>query len=174
MPSQHDAFAELFSKHQVRLNGYVFGLVRSAADAQDIVQQTAITARRKFDSFDQSTDFFRWTVTIARFEALRFLNYRRRNLQFFDEELMAQLADDAAEVSNDYVEAEFEALSGCLKKLSPADSKIVECRYQLGLGSRQISELLDRTQPSVCNSLRRIRTNLGRCIQRQLAQKGMG
>ncbi|QDU57359.1 sigma-70 family RNA polymerase sigma factor [Aeoliella mucimassa] len=171
MASKHDVFAELFSKHQLRLFGYVFGLVRSQADARDIVQQTAITAWQKFDQFDTSTDFFRWTVTIAKYEALRFLTYQRRSAIYFDDELMTQLGEDAAELSNDYVESEFNALSQCLHKLTPTDAKLVECRYELGLGTRQISELLDRTQSSVCNSLKRIRSNLARCIEMQLVRE---
>jgi RNA polymerase sigma-70 factor (ECF subfamily) len=169
MTTKEDLFAELFGANQQRLFGYVLALVRNSADAQDILQQTAVTAWQKFDAFDPDTDFFRWATTIARYEMLNFTKYRRRSRLYFDQELMEQLAEDAGELSNEIAEARSQALSDCLKKLPATDGKLLECRYAHGLGSYQIAELLDRSQSSVCNSLRRIRENLLRCIESKLS-----
>ena len=173
MSSKEELFAELFSGSQQRLFGYVLGLVRNSADAQDIVQQTAVTAWRKFDAFDPETNFLKWTVTIARFETLNFIKYRRRNKVYFNQVLMEQLGDSALQVSQRCIEDRSEALSSCLTKLSETDKKLVECRYSHGLGSIQIAELLDRPQASICNSLKRIRESLLLCIRKTLAQEDL-
>ncbi|MCA9261794.1 MAG: sigma-70 family RNA polymerase sigma factor [Planctomycetales bacterium] len=169
MSAREEQFAQSFSTHQQRLLGYVLGLVRNSADAQDILQQTAVTAWRKFDEFDSRTDFFRWSATIARYETLNFLRYRRRSRLCFDQSLMETLEQDACEFDHDEAESRLRALGECLKKLPVGDSKLIECRYAHGLSSLQIADILDRTQPSICNSLRRIRETLMRCINRNLA-----
>ncbi|WP_252855572.1 sigma-70 family RNA polymerase sigma factor [Aeoliella straminimaris] len=171
MASAEDTFADLFSTHQQRLFGYILGLVRNTSDAQDVLQQTAVTAWQKFGGFDLDTEFFPWAVTIARYEALNFMKYRRRSRLCFDQELMEQLGEDACEVSGEVAEVRLAALGECLKKLPAADSKLIECRYTHGLSSLQIADVLERSQPSVCNSLRRIRENLMRCISRSLSQE---
>jgi RNA polymerase sigma-70 factor, ECF subfamily len=170
MPTKEDQFAEFFSANQQRIFGYVLGLLRNTSDAQDILQQTAVTAWRKFDEFDPDTEFLRWSLTIARYETMNFIKYRRRSRLYFDQQLMEQLGEDACEVSSDEVELRLQVLGECVKKLPAADSKLIECRYSHGLSSLQIAELLERTQPSICNSLRRIRENLLRCISKTLSQ----
>ena len=171
MSGKEELFAELYSQSQQRLLGYVVGLVRNTADAQDILQQTAITAWRKFDDFKQNTDFIRWVITIARYETLNFLRSKRSNKVCFNQSLMQQLEENVCEFSSDAVEEQSEALSMCLKKLSSSDHKMVQCRYTYGLGTSQIAKVLDRSPSSVCNSLKRIRDGLLRCIQRRLAEE---
>jgi RNA polymerase sigma-70 factor, ECF subfamily len=169
-PSKEDLFASLLSANQQRIFGYILGLVRNTSDAQDILQQTAVTAWRKFDGFEPDSEFLRWAVTIARFETMNFIKYRRRSRLYFDQELMEQLGEDTCEVASAEEEVRLQALGECLKKLPATDSKLIECRYTHGLSSLQIAELFERPQPSICNSLRRIRENLMRCISRNLAQ----
>ena len=172
LQSREEIFAELYSRNQQRLMGYVVGLVRNMTDAQDILQQTAITAWRKFDDFDPETDFVRWVIAIARFETLNFVKYRRRSKVFFDQSLMEQLGEQMCEGDAELAESRSRALAVCLKKLPPSDGKLIECRYTFGLGSNQMSEIFERSQSSICNSLRRIREVLLQCIKRQLATEG--
>jgi RNA polymerase sigma-70 factor (ECF subfamily) len=170
MPTKEDQFAEFLSGNQQRVFGYILGLVRNTSDAQDILQQTAVTAWRKFDEFDPTSDFLRWAITIARFETMNFIKYRRRSRLYFDQQLMEQLGEDACEAPNEDAESRLKALGECLKKLPAFDSKLIECRYTHGLSSLQIAEVVERSQPSICNSLRRIRENLMRCISKNLSQ----
>lgn len=169
-PTPDERFANLFASHQQRLFGYIFGIVRNSSDAQDILQQTAVTLWKKFDELDEDVNFVRWAIAVARFETLNFLKYRRRSRIYFDQGLMEQLAEEFGGLSNDMIEARREALKSCLSRLPSADSKLIESRYAHGLGSRQLSELLNRSQASVCNSIRRIRDTLLQCVQRATDQ----
>lgn len=169
MVEKEELFAELYSCCQQRLFGYVMGLVRDNADAQDILQQTAITAWQKFDEFDPETDFMPWAVAIARYKTLNFVKKRRNSRVYFDHAMMEQLGESACAFSTEAAEERSAALAQCLKKLSKADSRLIESRYTYGLGSSQIAELLERPQSSVCNSLRRIREALLLCVKHRLA-----
>lgn len=165
-------FAELFAEHQPRVFGYILAIVRNSADANDILQQTAVTLWNKFDGFEPGTDFAAWAITTARFESLNFLKYRRRSRLSFDQSVIELLATEFEEPSSDLIDARRSALRKCLAKLSPLDAKLIDNRYSHGLGSRQLAELMDRSQASVCNSLRRIREALLACIQHRLDQEG--
>jgi len=171
MSSRDKLFAELSSTNQQRLFGYILALVRNVEDAHDILQETTITSWKRFDDFQPGTDFAAWTIAIARYETLNFVKYRRRHRVYFSQELMAQLGDDFCEIPGDIIEARRNALENCLSKLSKPDRKLIECRYLRGLGSKQMSELLDRSQASICNSLRRIRESLRRCVERTIVQE---
>lgn len=169
---KEEQFAELFSAHQQRVFGYILGLVRNANDAHDVLQQAAIAMWKKFPEFELGTDFGRWSITVARYEALNFLKYRRRNRVFFNQELVEQLGDEFSEMTNQHLGARRDALRSCLSKLRNPDRKLIECRYAHGLNSRQIAELQERSQASICNSLRRIRESLLRCIELSIAKEG--
>ena len=170
--AREEQFAELFSAHQQRLFGYILALVRNTNDAHDVLQQTAISMWKKFSDFEIGTEFGRWSITVARFEVLNFLKYRRRNRLMYSQELVEQLGDEFNEMSVEMLDARREALQACLAKLTNQDRKLVECRYSHGLNSRQIAELQDRSQASICNSLRRIRESLLGCIKLTLAKEG--
>lgn len=171
MTRHHSEFAELFATHQHQVFGFVLGLVRNHADAQDIVQQSAITMWNKFDSFTPGTDFVSWAITISRFETLNYMRYRRRSRLQFDQELVELLAAEFGSRTVEVADARRRALKTCLASLPSEDGRLIENRYSNNLGSRQLSELVGRSQASVCNSLRRIRESLLGCIERQLARE---
>ena len=173
MASKEELFAELYSDNQQRLFGMLVGMLRNANDAQEVLQQTAVTAWENFGDFEPGTDFFRWVATLAKFEMMTFINYRRRSKLYFDHGLMEMLTDEACQLSNDLVEARCRALRECLAKLPESDKKLIDCRYSHGLGSHATAELLERSQASVCNSLRRIRQALLRCINVTLSREGL-
>ena len=170
MPSKEESFAELFGASQQRLFGMLVCMLRNSEDAQDVLQQTAVTAWENFDDFQIGTEFFRWLATLAKYEALTFINYKRRNKVYFKQELIDQLAADANCLTDEIVEERCAALKDCLQKLSDSDRKLIACRYSHGLGSHATAKLMDRSQASVCNSLHRIRQILLRCINRTLSK----
>lgn len=171
MSSKDELYADLFSTNQHRLFGYILAMVRNRSDAQDILQQTAITLWKKFDDFEPGTDFIKWAITVARYETLNFIKYRRRSRVYFDQSLMEQLGNEFSDLPMELVESRRTALNGCIGKLPQEDRKLIESRYSHGLGSRQLAELLDRSQASICNSLKRIREALLRCVTRATAKE---
>ncbi|MCO6044753.1 sigma-70 family RNA polymerase sigma factor [Aeoliella sp. ICT_H6.2] len=171
MPSKEEEFAELFGATQQRLFGMLVSMLRNSEDARDVLQQTAVTAWENYSDFEPGTDFFRWMAALAKYETLTFINYKRRSKLYFKQEMMDQLVDDACGLSDESIEARCTALRECVTKLADTDRKLIDCRYTHGLGSHGTAKLLDRSQASVCNSLRRIRQSLLRCIKRTLSEE---
>ncbi len=76
-PASQDDFAGLFAKHQRALWLIAVSMVRDHALAEDIVQEAAITAYRKFDHFEPGSNFGAWMGQIVRNIALNQARKRR-------------------------------------------------------------------------------------------------
>ena len=56
---------QLMMKHQRRLFAYIYTLVPSRSDAEDILQETSLTICEKFKDFEIGTNFYSWACQIA-------------------------------------------------------------------------------------------------------------
>jgi RNA polymerase sigma-70 factor (ECF subfamily) len=59
------AFAELARRHQRRVYAAIFGLVRNHADADDLAQETFLSAYRAIGGFRGGSSFYTWIYRIA-------------------------------------------------------------------------------------------------------------
>lgn len=71
-------FEELFRRYSDRVYGISLGMVRSEAEAQDVVQETFMSAFRKLDSYRAESPFRGWLFRIASNASLMRLRTRRR------------------------------------------------------------------------------------------------
>src|SRR5271154_4226716 len=69
-----EAYVRLLAQHERWLATYVYSLVASAADAQDILQEVKVTMWKHFAKFEPGTNFRAWARQIA---TNQILNYRR-------------------------------------------------------------------------------------------------
>ena len=67
---RYEVFVKKFAHYEGDLRRFVRSLLPNWTDADEVVQQTAIVIWRKFDQFDQETNFIKWACVISRFEAL--------------------------------------------------------------------------------------------------------
>ena len=57
----------LFVQHQLAVMAYVLSLEPGIHDAEEIVQETFVTASRKASTWTAGTNFFAWACAIPRF-----------------------------------------------------------------------------------------------------------
>ncbi len=166
-----DALIRLLTRHKSQLFGFIFCLVHSLPDAEDVFQQAALTMWEKFDQFEAGSDFVAWACSIARFKALNFLNSRKRERACFSEQLIDELA--AREINRpELQEARLQALASCREKLSPMDQNLLALCYGGSGTVREVALRIGRPVGSVYDSLSRIRRGLFACIQQKLASDG--
>ena len=159
------AVQSLFVQHQQAVLAYVLTLEPDLHDAQEIVQETFVTASRRAATFTVETNFLAWACTIARFNTLHFQRTRsRRN---------ARLAEDVIELLAEHGDEEFSvfqsrvtALRRCLKELAPKARELVNLRYHAGKLSEQIAGEVGWTAKSVRVALTRARNALRDCVGR--------
>ena len=169
---QYEAFVECFARHEADLRTFVRSLLPTWHDADEVVQQVALVAWRKFDQFDQATSFIKWSCVIARFEALAYRRKMARDRLVFRDDLMARLADEAAEEVDDR-RAENVALEMCLKKL-PADLReFVTLAYTPGTSTKELAERAGVKPGSFYMRLNRVRKTLLNCVERTMTEEGV-
>ena len=170
-PDREERFVRLLQAHERRLRAYIFSLVPNWSDADDLLQETAAVIWRKFDQFEDGTNFLAWAMSVARNEVL---NHRRRQagrpIGFCEAtfELLAREAATAVEGSD----ARRDALEGCLAKLGPRDRELVHLRYQPGANTRQVADQVGRAPKAVYKTLNRIHLLLLECVRKTLAAEG--
>jgi RNA polymerase sigma-70 factor (ECF subfamily) len=72
------AFAELVRRHERRVYGLVFRMVRDHSDADDLAQEVFLTAFKSIASFRHGSSFYTWLYRIAVNTSLTFLKKRSR------------------------------------------------------------------------------------------------
>ncbi len=169
---KHDQFLRLYVEHEDALNGFVRSLVPTRDDAREVMQEVAVVLWRKFEELPAIQDFRPWAFGVARFEVLAFQRDWARDRHVFGDDVLALLADEAADDA-DVLEAERNALDECLGKLEAAQRSLLETAYAPGARIDGLAAAAGRSPMSFYKALHRIRLALMDCTQRVLAREGL-
>lgn len=164
-----ERFVLLFLANERRLYGFILSLAPHRNDAEDLLQQTGAVLWRKFDEFEAGTDFAAWAMRVARIEVLR---HRRRAGQMrvrFSEDLLDQLADEMAIVS-ETADLRAEALRDCLDKLPERHRELIRLRYEQGSSTQEVSRRVGQSVAAIYKMVNRIHATLFDCIRQTLAE----
>lgn len=155
----------LFVQHQQAVTAFVLSLEPGIHDAEEIVQETFVTASRKASTWTAGTNFLAWACAIARFRALSFQRDRGRRNRRLAEDVVELLAEHTEEDFSEF-RGRVSALRGCMKKLAPKSHELVNLRYHAGLKPEQIADEIDWTANAVRVALTRARNTLRECLGR--------
>jgi RNA polymerase sigma-70 factor, ECF subfamily len=164
------SFVQLFSMHQRSVHAYISTLVPSAADADDIMQETSLALWQKFPEFDPHRDFFRWACGVAYVAVLRFRRSTAKDKLWFNEELLELMSNDLLE-REDTREFRRQALHQCIKKLDSSERRLIDARYSAGASVESVAQEFGRPPNAVYRALARIRDKLFDCITRTVARE---
>lgn len=162
-----ERFVRLFIQAEQEVFRYVFALVPNAADAQDIVQNTAVALLQKFAEYDPAQPFTPWACRFAYFEVCKHRRERGRRALQLNDEVVALLATDRLS-SRDLLDARLAYLSDCLAKLAPRDRELLALRYAGENSVRRLAEETGRSVHTLYKKLERIRAALVLCVDRAL------
>ena len=150
--------------------GYVRVIVRDSHLAEDIFQDTYLTALKRIGTFDRSGDFDRWVLGIAKNLARNALRKRAHMAMMPSSELVAVLDECHEEGSgeeNDEMAYRLQRLHDCMEKLPPQQRRLMDLRYAVGDSMRAIAETTESTPGAVQVAISRIRRALLGCIEKQ-------
>ena len=163
-----EAFLRTLVEHERWLAAYVYSLVASTADAEDILQECKVVLWKKFNDFTPGSNFRAWARTIALHQIL---NYRRSEQRRPWSPLdQAFLEAVAAEIERrpEALDRRAEALRTCVQKLPHAHRAIVQLRYFEDCSIDEIATRSDRSAEAVYRLLSRIRKVLNDCVSREV------
>ena len=92
----YELFVGLLTRHEPALRRFARTLLPDWGDVDEVMQRTALAAWRKFGQFDPVTDFLKWSLVIARYEALAYRRAMGRDRLVFSDGFLERLADEAA------------------------------------------------------------------------------
>lgn len=164
-------FLSLFLRSEREVFRYVAALVPSMADAEDIVQQTALALWEKFDAYDPAQPFTPWACRFALNKARQWIERRQRWRTLLEGGLAEELAA-RREALQPELEARLRHLEGCLARLPREQRVLVEGYYYRREEIDRLADAAGRTVGSTYKALQRIRQALHTCIERAAGPEG--
>jgi RNA polymerase sigma-70 factor (ECF subfamily) len=162
-----EKFVALLAASEHEIYRYVFALVPRTEDARDIAQETAVALWRKFDEYNPAEPFVPWACRFAYFEVLKYRKQQRHQGALVSDEAFAALVAERS-ACDPILDNRARALSRCLEKISAADRRLLEQRYQSRATVRQMADDTGRNIHTLYKALERIRRWLFECIDQAL------
>ncbi len=163
-------FLKVFLSNEREILRYVIALVPPTADAQEIVQQTAVDLWEKFDQYDASRPFAPWACRFALNSARQWMASRQRWKTLLNGGLAEELAMRRKQLRPDF-DARLEHLDRCLEKLPEKQRVLVDGYYFKQSSVETVAQQARRTVDAVYKALQRIRLQLRECMERSLQEE---
>jgi RNA polymerase sigma-70 factor (ECF subfamily) len=170
-----EVFEILVREHATSLMVFIRSLVSDSAAAEDIFQETMMTAWKNMDRFDRERPFGPWLRGIAGKTTLAWYRQIRKQPMLRAEELIEKMDHRLTELhalSGDTFNEKLEALKDCILKLPEPYQDTIRLRYNEQLMPAAIVEQTKTNLETVKKRLNRARSMLMTCITRKIQQQG--
>jgi RNA polymerase sigma-70 factor (ECF subfamily) len=165
---------ELLELHKPWLMSYLLAACGDYHRAEDLVEETFMTAYRKRDSFEQGTSFGGWLRGIARRHLLEAARAAKRQPIPFGNEILVKIEDEIdrkqrEDTALDFWERQKRALKACLARLSAKVRRVIRMRYLENVSSKDVARTLGASVSAVDVACHRGRAALAECVRTRLA-----
>jgi len=165
--NRQDEFMTLVADCQPQMMACICALIHNMVEVEELYQQACLVMWRKFDTYRPGTHFDKWACSIAYLEVEVYLR-RQRTRKCFGGELVDRLAPRENGAPTGEGNRRIQALRACLNRLAADDRRLINLRYWERKMVLEIAADLGRMPQSICNSLRRIRSQLMGGVERTL------
>lgn len=162
-----ERLTRLWLESEPSVQAFVFAAVCGVHDAEDVVQQVALTVARRFDEYDGTRPFIAWALWLAKSRIADHYRKQGRERLVFSEALMDQLAE-ALVLQQPERTARHEALEHCLEKLPEKSRQLLALRYEDEASMERVAEATESSAGDVRVMLFRIRNLLADCVNNEL------
>jgi RNA polymerase sigma-70 factor (ECF subfamily) len=157
-----------WTKAQPAVARFVRSFVRNRADAEDVLQEVALTIVDRFGSYDPSRPFIAWALGVARnLVKAHFRKQLRRPITTDDETAVDRVAE-VFEILQPELEDMKEALAECIRGVPAEDRRMLAMHYEEDLKPAAIAKRIGRTPNHVAVLLHRLRVGLRQCVERKM------
>jgi len=163
------AFEELVTTHQHRVFGVALRMLGSAAEAEEVAQETFIRAHRSLAEFRGDARLSTWLYTIVSRLCLNRLASGDRRAVRGGEEILLRVADERGGPDAGAERGELEAaLHRAIAELPEERRVVIVLRDLEGLSYEEIAQALSLELGTVRSRLHRARTDLRDKLERFL------
>jgi RNA polymerase sigma-70 factor, ECF subfamily len=163
-------FTRLVMQHDRQWKVYILSLVPCWADADDILQDTKLELWERFDEYDPAGDFGAWARKIIFYRVLTFRSQKSRERTHFSQAAFNLVADEASALA-DETDARFRILAACIQKLTDAARQLLHRCYAAGTTVTDVAIELGRSIRGTQRAVAKIRTDLQRCVEREMRKE---
>ena len=171
------AYRFLVERYQRKIYNLALRLVRQAEDAEDVLQETFVSAYRALPNFKGDSAFGTWLYRIATNFALMKLRGKKPVFVSLDEprdnDLPAvELVDFSADPLSDVLDDELRGkLEEAVAKLPDDMRTVFQLRDVEGFSNAEVAEMLDLSVPAVKSRLHRTRLVLREELSRYYGER---
>ena len=152
-------FEDIYREQYDRVYTYVYTLLLNKEQAEDVVQETFISAYRNFGTFDPRRGSLRtWLCGIAHNKAMDLLRSAAYRLQVAWPETLDVGEEDAGTVK---LLEEQETVLYLYRHLSPEEREFLNMRYTMGLKDCEVAAVLGISEKTVNKRFQRL---LKKCL----------
>lgn len=146
-----DALAELYHETRAAIYGFSLSILKHAADAEDVLQETYIKIWANAGNYSAKGTPMAWILTIAKNLCLMKLREKKRHQDLEPEEwdMNFHIPDTAGNTENRHL------LVAALGILSEQEKQIIMLHAVAGLKHREIASLLGLALPTVLSKYHR-------------------
>ena len=171
MADAQKLFEILIRENADMLTVFLRAAVRDTAMAEDLFQDTMLTAWRRLDDYDTSRPFGPWLRGIAR--KLVLANYRKTSKrgEFCGQDVLEQLEvrfDRFHGMPGDTFDEKLDGLRQCLELLPVKYREPLDLRYLQELDTPAIAERLAVSAEALKKRLQRAKARLIDCLSRRM------
>lgn len=160
-----EAFSEIIRAYEKRVYGIIYQIVRNPQDAEDIMQETFLTAYQKLSEFRGDSSLFTWLGAIAYNNVRQYLRRRRLNQWLSLEPEVFTLEDKSITPERTEKEELKKTLQEALMKL-PVKLRSALILYGVeGLEHQAIAEIMDCPVGTVWSYLSRAKARLRKLLK---------
>lgn len=167
---KYEEFTCLFLGQERKVRAFVRRMTVSEEDMDDVIQQVALVAWRKFSDLKAGEDFGLWACVIARYEVLKWRRKQARDRLVFSEQTLNLLADTELE-NLERRERERKSLDSCLEKLSDNERALVLSVHTPGLSVARIAEETGQQAKRLYRRVSKLRLALLACVETEVAKE---
>ena len=165
------SFSEIVERYQKKLRLWFAVRLNRKDEADDLAQETFLTAFRKLEDFDVERPFSSWLYGIA-MNLLR-NHWRKKQEISVDPNSFAleqQLEGHIDHVDDGYEMEQLSAMKTCMEKLDHESAELVSQRYSFKKSVAELTTTLNLKHSTVTMRLHRIRLSLKSCIEQRLTE----
>lgn len=165
MPVDPTTITTTLLRDRAKLLAYIGAIVRDHHIAEDVLQEVSMLAMQKAEQIKDADTLIPWLRVAARYRALKAVEKRNKRPALMDGELLDLMESHWQEVDRLSMQEVSQALHDCIAKLAPQSKKLVELRYGVGLGVRDIASQLNRKADTLYKNFTRIHAGLAQCMR---------
>lgn len=170
-PSREPAFLRDLSSAYRDAYASALAIVGNRPDADDVMQEVCIVLWKKYDEFEQGTDFRKWACSIAYNVAKSYSRKMRRQSSGLTDLALSRI-EQIRTASAELLELRQEVLRDCLQKLNATDRTILSEYYGRPVSQVEYARSQGKPVATLYTRLKRIRRKLNECISRTMGRGG--